>query len=213
MLLVTLAQMERMHGLPDFIRQLYQNTAQESREVQTARAMLPVSWLASDDSVIPLHFKSGKSEGCLFSLVAHIPQHSSNFCASGGRIRQRCLVLLESQKSPPLPPHAWLSLHYLAATHQIRHWSHFVAGAGKLFPSDAFISKWLILYPQLIPKIKNPTNLDLSKSKAGILISSVAKSALVWHKREHGFLPADTTITAHLGGEFFYCCVLTQRST
>ncbi|EOB02101.1 hypothetical protein Anapl_16294 [Anas platyrhynchos] len=48
------AEMEGTCGLPDFIRLPYQNTARESCELQTARAMFPVSWLASDGSVITL---------------------------------------------------------------------------------------------------------------------------------------------------------------
>lgn len=48
------AEMEGTCGLPDFIRLPYQNTARESCELQTAREMLPVSWLANDGSVIIL---------------------------------------------------------------------------------------------------------------------------------------------------------------
>ena len=54
MLLASLAEMDRTRGLPDFLRQLCRNTAQESREVQTARAVIPVPRLAGGDSVIPL---------------------------------------------------------------------------------------------------------------------------------------------------------------
>lgn len=132
------------------------------------------------NSPIRHHSKSDMSGGCLFSFLAHIPQHSSCFCASGDRIRQRCLVLLESPKSPSAPTPQVITL-LSSSTCQIWLWSHFTSGAAELFPRDALTSKWPILYPQLIPKIKNPTRLDLSKSKAGILISSVARSALVQH--------------------------------
>lgn len=71
MLLASLAETERMCGLPDFIRQLYQNTALESHEVPTAQAMLPVPQLASDDSEIPLSSIIDEWKVLIFALSTH----------------------------------------------------------------------------------------------------------------------------------------------